>query len=113
VSLAIHPDDPDRVLAAGQQGLYSSSDAARRWRSVRGEPGLLAWTANGSAYAATRDGRVSRSRDGGASWQPVASAGGPPAAFESAGDDLYVALHDGQIRRSKDGGRTWTLRSSP
>jgi photosystem II stability/assembly factor-like uncharacterized protein len=113
VSLAIHPDDPDRVLAAGQQGLYSSSDAARRWRSLRGEPGLLAWTASGRLYAATVDGRVRGSRDGGASWEPAGDAGGRPAAFESAGDDLYVALHDGRIRFSRDGGRTWALRSSP
>jgi photosystem II stability/assembly factor-like uncharacterized protein len=113
VSLAIHPRNPDLVLAAGDGGLYSSSDGARRWTSLGGEPGLLAWPPNGSVYAATPDGAVRRSAAGGARWQHVGDTGGPPSAFESDGGELYVALHDGTVKRSDDGGRSWVVRSSP
>jgi hypothetical protein len=113
VSLAIDPEDPDRVLAAGEIGLYSSSDGARRWTSLSGEPGLLAWPSGGSVYAVAPDGGISRSAAQASDWEPVGDTGGPPSAFESAGGELYVALHDGTVKRSDDGGRSWTVRSSP
>jgi len=113
VSLAIDPSDPDRVLATGEQGLYRSADAGRRWRSLSKQAGLLAWSGPSAAYLVALDGRVSRSTDGGTSWRPVGDVGGAASAFDAGGGELYVALHDGTIKRSIDGGRRWTVRSPP
>lgn len=112
LSLAVDPANPDRVIAAGEQGLYRSSDAGRLWRSLDAGPGLLAWTAE-AAYLAAPDGRVSVSRDAGGSWRPVGDLGGQPAAFDHGAGDLYAALHDGRVLRSQDGGRTWKVRYVP
>jgi BNR/Asp-box repeat len=114
VSLAIDPQDPDRVVASGEQGLYLSSDAGRGWRPLDGGPALLAWPAGGGLFAVAFDGSVARSGDAGRSWRRVGRIGGEPAAFEGAdGGDLYAALHDGMIMRSADGGASWSVRSTP
>jgi hypothetical protein len=111
LSLAIDPDDPDRVVASGAKGIYSSSDAGRGWRPLADEAGLLAWP--GALFLVRLDGSVERSADAGLSWQQAGEIDGQPAAFESASDELYVALHDGTIKRSGDGGQSWRVRSRP
>src|SRR5918992_1138649 len=113
VSLAVDPEDPDRVVASGEQGLYLSSDAGRGWRPLDGGPALLAWPAGGPLFAVAFDGSVARSGDVGRSWRQVGQIGGEPAAFEGEGGELYVALHDGTIKRSVDGGASWSVRSTP
>lgn len=114
VSLAIDPQDPDRVVASGEQGLYLSSDAGRGWRPLDAGPALLAWPADGRLFAVAFDGNVARSGDAGRTWRRVGQIGGEPAAFEGAdGEELYVALHDGTIKRSADGGASWSVRSTP
>jgi hypothetical protein len=112
ISAAIDPDDPDRLAASGERSVYLSDVGARNWRELETEPGLLAWTANGSLYLVDGEGSVSESRDG-AGFEPVGSIGGQPAAVEAAGDELYAALHDGAVKRSADGGRSWQIRSRP
>jgi hypothetical protein len=112
-SLAIDPRDPERVVAAGERGVYSSTDGGAGWRPLSGEPGLLAWPAADALFLVRPDGAVARSPDAGRSWDDVGNVGGRPAAFDNGGDDLYVALHDGTVKRSVDGGRSWALRSRP
>jgi hypothetical protein len=112
VSLAIDPGDPDHVVASGEDGLYSSTDAGSGWRPLADRGALLAWTAAGDLFEARFDGAVAHSSDGGRTWKDVGTVGGQPAAFDNAGDELYVALHDGTVKRSKDG-RAWQLRSLP
>ena len=112
ISLAIDPSDPARVVASGEQGTYSSSDAGGGWRPLGGDPGLLAWTRRAVCRVGS-GGDVSCSEDGGRGWRRVGAIGGQPAAFDSAGDELYVALHDGTIKRSGDGGETWAVRATP
>jgi photosystem II stability/assembly factor-like uncharacterized protein len=73
----------------------------------------VAWSNDSSIYLVDGDGAVSRSGDNGATWRERGHTGGPPAAFESIGEQLYVALHDGTIKRSSDGGRSWIVRSTP
>jgi hypothetical protein len=111
LSLAIDPDDPGRVVASGEDGIYSSGDAGRGWRPLGDEAGLLAWPV--ALFLVRLDGSVARSVDRGLSWQQAGDINGQPAAFESAGDELYVALHDGTIKRSADGGQHWQVRSRP
>jgi hypothetical protein len=113
LSLAIDPEDPDHVVASGEAGSYSSSDAGRGWRPLSDVAGLLAWSETGVLFLVRLDGTLTRSADGGHTWEQAGDAEGQPAAFESFDDDLYVALHDGTIKRSDDEGNSWQLRSRP
>jgi photosystem II stability/assembly factor-like uncharacterized protein len=112
ISLAIDPNDPDRVVASGEHGAYTSSDAGRGWRPLGVDPGFLAWTRRALCRVGP-GGDVSCSDDGDGDWETVGAIDGQPAAFDSAGNELYVALHDGTIKRSRDAGRTWRLRARP
>jgi photosystem II stability/assembly factor-like uncharacterized protein len=112
ISLAIDPDEPDHVVASGERGVYSSTDAGGGWRPLDTEPGLLAWPAKG-LYRVGFDGSVARSTDAGLLWERAGEIGGQPAAFDSAGNELYVALHDGTIKRSTHAAKTWTIRATP
>ena len=113
LSLAIDPDDPDSVVASGENRIYSSTDAGRGWRPLADETGLLAWPRANALFLARLDGSVARSTDRGLSWNQTGHTRGQPAAFESADDELYAALHDGTIKRSTDGGQHWQIRSRP
>ena len=113
ISLAIDPTDPQRVVASGEKGVYSSTDGGAGWRRLLSPGGLVAWTRSRGLYLVRADSTAARSGDGGRTWRPAGELSGQPAAFESAGDDLYVALHDGRIMRSADGARSWRLRSRP
>jgi hypothetical protein len=114
VSLTADPDDPKRIFVAGERRLYISSDEGRRWRSMRGYPGLLAWPASNRLYLIRADGGVSVSPNSGKSWRKVGELGGRPAAFEAEGpNELYAALHDGTVQHSTDGGELWKVRSRP
>jgi photosystem II stability/assembly factor-like uncharacterized protein len=113
LSLAIDPSNAERIVVAGEERMYSSTDAGRGWRPIGDQPGLLAWAGSGALFAVRFDGSVARSADAGLSWDVRGSAGGQPAAFESVGAELLVALHDGTIKRSTDGGRRWRVRAHP
>lgn len=113
LALAIDPRDPTHVVASGEQGTYSSTDAGSGWRPLSEEGGLLAWPSPDALIRVGLDGAVASSSDDGRSWRAAGNAGGRAAALDNAGTELYVALHDGTIRRSTDGGRTWSLRSRP
>jgi hypothetical protein len=114
ISLAIDPEDRDRIVVSGETGLYSSSDAGRGWRPLDGEPALVAWPAPDTLLAVRSDGTAARSHDAGRSWRELGAVGAQPAAFEAgSADELYVALHDGTVNRSTDGGASWSVRSKP
>jgi hypothetical protein len=115
IDLAADPDDPERLVAAGERGLFRSGDGGRNWDLVRDDAvGLLAWPAQRSLFLVDGRGQVFVSPDRGRAWRALGQIGGQPAALlgRSAGE-LYVALHDGTIKRSGDGGRTWAVRSAP
>lgn len=113
LSLAIDPADPNRIVASGERGTYTSNDAAESWRPLGGDPGLLSWTDAGTLFVVRPDGWVSRSTDAGAAWEMASNVDGQPAAFESAEQELYVALHDGTVKRSDDGAASWAVRAQP
>jgi hypothetical protein len=113
LSLAIDPRDPESVVASGEDGINSSTDAGRRWRPLGDTPGMLAWPEQDKLFLVRFDGAVARSSDAGRTWSSVGAVDGQPAAFESADGELYVALHDGTVLRSRDGGRSWRVRSRP
>jgi hypothetical protein len=108
IDLAVSPDDPATAVAAGQNGLYLTSDAGRRWRTLSGASGLLSWLDRG-LYVVDRAGAVRVGTRRGRRWRLVGRVRGQPAAFASSwtGAELYVALQDGTIKRSSDGGASW------
>ena len=114
ISLAAHPDEPTRVVSAGQSRLWRSRDGGRNWDPLGAQPGLLEWPRSGALYRVDAAGRVHRSGDDGRRWASVGEAGGAPAAFlAQSPSELYVALHDGTVKRSTDGGASWAVRSTP
>lgn len=114
IDLAVDPDDPQRIVAAGQAGLAVSSDDGESWRPLGRELGLLTWPAADRLYLVDGDGAVHVSADSGASWKAVGELGGQPAALVSRGvSELYAALPDGTVKQSTDGGASWTVRSTP
>lgn len=114
LSLVISPDDPRRLMAAGERRVYFSGDSGRSWTELdTPRVGPLAWNADG-VFLVDSEGQVWRSARGAPAWKVVGSVGGPPAAFEGAKPRaLLVALHDGTVKRSTDAGRSWTVRSKP
>jgi hypothetical protein len=113
-SLAIDPQNAERIVGATESGLFVSADAGRRWRPVSPKPvGLLAWRDDGRLFLVDDTGAVRFTDNLSAGWKSAGNIGGQPTAFIADGDDLYVALVDASVKRSSDGGRTWNLRAAP
>ena len=70
---AVHPTDPKVMYVAMRDGLFKSTDAGESWTSVgKGLKNLAAVAVNpkrpSEVYAATVDGVIFRSPDGGTTW---------------------------------------------
>ena len=139
----INPQDGNRIYVTGGDGLYSSADGGVTWEhwtmrdddAVGGYPDTLvlhprqpelmfmgaahhqpgAWRESHSAGA-----RISRSRDGGRTWEHLGEATGLPDRFQSsveamcledAGDalTLFAATTGGEVWSSEDAGDHWAL----
>jgi photosystem II stability/assembly factor-like uncharacterized protein len=75
MGLAINPEDPEIVIAAGA-GIVRSSDGGSTWQRVlqlREGAGPVAWSSSDAdvGYAVGFDRTLYRTRDRGRSWQPV------------------------------------------
>ena len=102
------PAQPERLLAAGEQGIAVSEDAGRSWRVLAERIGLFAWPEGGPVYLVDAEGVIHTSPDG-ERWSRAGETGEPPAALVATGPrELYFAGHDGEVLRSEDGGRTWS-----
>jgi hypothetical protein len=115
IDLAADPGNPERLVGAGEGGLYGSGDEGQTWKLLRSDAvGLLTWPRQKSLFLVDGRGQVFVSTNRGRGWTARGQIGGQPAALLGrTAAELYVALHDGTIKRSGDGGRTWDLRSSP
>jgi photosystem II stability/assembly factor-like uncharacterized protein len=112
--LAIHPRDPDHIVASTDRGVFSSQDAGGGWRPLRDDiAGLLAWPAADRLYLVDGQGQLQRSADSGRQWRQAGSIGGQPVAFVAHESELYVALSDSTVKSSADGGASWPLRATP
>ena len=71
--VAYDPREPKRVYAATASGFHRSDDGGESWESVAGaaEARFLAVGPSGVVYAAGPDGVLTRSGDGGATWEIV------------------------------------------
>ncbi|MBA2332454.1 MAG: exo-alpha-sialidase [Actinobacteria bacterium] len=113
LDLAARPGRPTTAVASGP-ALYRTSDAGRSWSVIGDEGGYLAWPRPDRLFQLTGAGHVQLSRNSGATWRPLGSVGGEPAAFLAvSATELYAALHDGTIKVSRDAGRNWSIRSRP
>ncbi len=120
------PEDPTRLLYATHR-VYESTDTGRSWRAVSddltgGDPAaiqslVIAPASSNVVYAATNDGRVLVSSNGGSVWDVVLEGvGGWPRVLRQLAVDpkrpsqVYVAdmRFGGQgVLASLDRGRTW------
>jgi photosystem II stability/assembly factor-like uncharacterized protein len=127
VSLLVDARSPDRLYAASETGLFTSTDGGSTWREIaQGLPRpldqTLAVTALAAAssrpdtlYAGTAELGVARSTDAGAHWGIGLETGlsaADPALLKFhplRPDTVYLGLGASGTRsfRSTDGGRTW------
>ena len=73
---AVDPTNPKVMLVAMRDGIFRSEDGGGRWTATRGAPkNAAAVTVNPrpprEIYAATTEGEMFVSRDGGQTWAPV------------------------------------------
>jgi hypothetical protein len=104
--LAIATDDPDLLVAATEDGLFTSINAGRSWRPGGDAVGLLAW-APGRLFVVDDQAQVLSGVPGG-QLSRQGTLPELPVAFMAAEDALYAALADGRVLRSVDEGVSWT-----
>lgn len=112
ISLAVHPREPQRLIASGERAIYESRDGGRKWEQRGSDSGFVVWHEPTRLVLITSGGEVKFGRDA-TKWEQIGDLGGRPAAFEAEADGLYAALHDGTIKRSTDRGQSWSVRSRP
>ena len=115
VDFEVDPADPDRILAATEDRLFRSLDGGETWRPLLLNAGSrLAWPTPDRLYLAADDGTVSRSVDGGESFDRVGRVDGEPAVLDPESTvALSMALSDGTVLHSDDGGASWEERFRP
>ena len=133
-AVTINPADPDAVIAAMRMGLFRSADQGRTWQDM--EVGRFSPTTYGrdikasavepntlysalSVAAASHDGGLYRSGDGGRSWQrfdkvqvhgTIMSIGLHP---RDAAQVYIGARYDGEVFGTQDSGETWQAMPLP
>jgi Sortilin, neurotensin receptor 3, len=133
-AITINPADPDAVIIAVRMGLFRSADQGRTWKDM--EVGRFSPTTYGrdikvspvepntlysalSVAAASHDGGLYRSDDGGVSWKrfdkvqvhgTIMSIGLHPA---DSGQVYIGARYDGEVFGTRDAGKTWQAMPLP
>ncbi|MFI5733901.1 WD40/YVTN/BNR-like repeat-containing protein [Kribbella sp. NPDC051587] len=134
--LAGHPAVPERLFAQNHHGVYRSDDGGQIWKSIADglpsdfgfpiavhphEPDtvyVFPLVADGNRIPPDATCRVYRSRDAGATWEPLAN-GLPDVSYVPVLRDalttdtadpagVYVGTRDGCVYASADAGDTWT-----
>ncbi len=121
LTVVVDPLRPGFVYAAGAR-LWRSRDGGRTWKRLPSPipPDSAAWKIAfsphhpGTLYlfdgSSSFPGTLSRSIDGGNSWQPIFTARASSLAFDPQDPDLlYLGTGFGSVYRSRDGGATWEL----
>ncbi len=107
--LAVHPIDPDAIVATGPSGTLGSNDGGRTWEPIATESMVfLDWTNSGALWGVGPGGDIFDNYDEGVTWRPaVGSAEATPTAFTVVGETMFLATDDGRILEGDDFGRTW------
>lgn len=113
--LELDPADPSRWAATAENGVHLSGDGGESWRPSDPAGGArLAWPASDALFRTDIDGRVSRSSDGGLTWEEVGRVDGETQALAAPDErTLYAADLDGVVRVSRDGGESWAEFARP
>jgi hypothetical protein len=135
--IALHPDRPERLFLQNHWGLYRSDDAAESWQDIAsGVPSDFGFAmvvhprdpdcvyivpVESDEFRCTPDGRlrVYRTRNAGASWEPLSRGLPQGGAYETVLRDamatdmfdpvgIYFGTRSGQLYGSRDEGRSWT-----
>jgi photosystem II stability/assembly factor-like uncharacterized protein len=126
-ALAVYPQDPNRILAGSEVGLYRSEDKGATWDLVESpiEDYAQIWsvavhpTNPDIIFAGTKPPGLHRSTDGGKHWEklpiPIAErcfAGAPKVTnivFDPRDHrSVWVGVEIDGVYCSRDGGDTWT-----
>jgi photosystem II stability/assembly factor-like uncharacterized protein len=113
--LELDPADPQRWVGTAETGVHLTVDGGDSWRPADPAGGArLAWPASEALFRTDLDGRVSRSADGGVTWEDVGRVDGETQALAAVDErTLYAADLDGVVRVSRDGGESWTEFARP
>jgi len=82
---AVDPDDADHVVAAGPEGLVVSREGGRTWQRQEGPDAVTVSWQGRDLRAATGDGAVQRSHDGGETWAVAGELPGEPHVLLAEG----------------------------
>ncbi len=133
---AMHPERPGRLFLQNHWGLYRSDDGAESWKDIaNGVPsdfgfamvmhphnpdGVYILPVESDEFRCTADGRlrVYRTRNAGASWEPLMRGLPQKRAYETVLRDamttdsldphgLYFGTRSGQLYGSNDEGKNW------
>lgn len=134
--IAMHPDRPERIFLQNHWGLYRTENGGETWTDIaNGVPSdfgfaMLVHPRNpdcvyivpveSDEFRCTCDGRfrVYRTRNAGASWEPLMRGLPQKRAYETVLRDalaadscdplgLYIGTRSGQLFGSRDEGKTW------
>jgi serine/threonine protein kinase len=134
--IVMHPSRPDRLFLQNHWGLYRSDDSGESWTDIaNGVPSDFGFAmvvhpkdpecvyivpVESDEFRCACDGRlrVYRTRNAGASWEPLTRGLPQKGAYETVLRDamtadssdpagLYLGTRSGQIFGSKDEGRNW------
>jgi serine/threonine protein kinase len=134
--IAMHPAHPERLFLQNHWGLYRSDDCAESWHDIaNGVPSDFGFAVvthprkpdwvyvvpvESDQFRCACDGRlrVYRTRNAGASWEPLSKGLPQKSAYETVLRDamtadsfdpvgLYFGTRSGQLFGSRDEGKTW------
>ncbi|NLU69457.1 F510_1955 family glycosylhydrolase [Streptomyces sp. HNM0574] len=112
LDIAVHPEDPDTVLATTEAGVAKSTDGGEKF-GTGAKPVLafLSWPEPKALFGISPEGELRRSSDSGESWKTVGTPpGGAPQALTALDSrHLLVATGDG-VYESRDGGESFDKR---
>ena len=118
VRLAVAPDDPNTVYAAGYRTLFESSSGGTSWSPSGPLPTAGAITAllplpHGALLVGTPVGVFRKTKGGG--WTSVRLAGGHPPVelLQRSGGGAIAAVTAAGAQRSEDGGLSWSVCGQP
>lgn len=125
-SLAVYPDDPSRILAGSDYGIYRSADKGATWEKMWSPmDGLPIWSIaidpvdTQTIFVGVKPAALFRSRDGGSSWTKLSVQMaqechiGPPMVTMLMVDPrdhriVWAGVEVDGVYRSLDSGDTWT-----
>ncbi|MFG3496970.1 F510_1955 family glycosylhydrolase [Streptomyces sp. NPDC047928] len=112
LDIAVDPENPDTVLATTADGIARSTDGGRTF--AEGEPpamAFLSWPGADALYGIGDSGELSRSADGGTTWQPAGTVpGGQVQALTAVDAQHVLAATESGVYESRDGGKSFTKR---